>query len=49
MLVNRWQPVQSTKSVQHGAGAYGLAADIWVTAWPEASGATAAWLEMRSN
>lgn len=34
----------------HGAaGEYGLAADIWVILWPGVKGATAAWLEMRSN
>lgn len=49
MLVNQWHTVQSTQSMLHGAGAYDLAADIWVIMWPEANGATAAWLEIRSN
>lgn len=49
----RWyyvgQPVQSTQSQQYGAGAFGLATDIWVILWPEANSTTAACLEMRSN
>lgn len=49
MFVIHWHTVQSTGPMLHGAGAYGLAADIWVILWPEANGATTVWLKMRSN
>lgn len=36
-------------SALHGAGAYGLTADIWNVVWPEANGTSPARLEIGSN